>query len=220
MVFFHPNLEADDMVALLAKYLRTTCAEKYKFNSDIFIMANDRDYLQLCEPKTHLYDITFSPINSLVLGTTLTPQDFLIKKILMGDGSDNIMPCYITKEFLSKHNITSTNRQYLKCTPDLITKMLNSASANNELYEILNACRALLASIPEPEYDDNKDVTPANNNTSPDDIPVNHIVLPTLEASPYFKDNQFLYNARVVDFQNIPARLVEDANKIYNSVFI
>ncbi len=97
--------------------------------------------------------------------------------------------------------------------------MLNSASAKNELYNILNACRTALASIPEPEYDDNKDVSPANNIIS-DDTPINHIILPVIESSSYFKDNQFLYNARVVDFQNIPARLIDDANKTYNSVFI
>lgn len=222
MVFFHPNLEADDMVALLVKYLRTTCAEKYKFTNDIFIMANDRDYLQLCEPKTHLYDITYCNIDNLILGSTLTPQDFLIKKILMGDGSDNIMPCYISKLFLSKHNITSSNRQFIKCTPDLISKMINSASAKNELYEILNACRILLASIPEPEYEDTvcTGIESSPNSVSGiDNTPINHIILPLISSSTYFKDNQFLYNARVIDFQNIPSRLVEDANKLYNSVF-
>jgi hypothetical protein len=229
MVFFHPNLEADDMVALLVKYLRSQCATKYDFNKEIFIMANDRDYLQLCEPKTHLYDITFSPINTLVLGTMITPQDFLIKKILMGDGSDNITPCYIAKEFLTKHNITATNRSHLKCTHDLITKMLNSATAKRELYEILNACRTLLASIPEPEYDDNvthvNSPTQSNSNTTANttiidnDLPVNHIVLPTTSSSVYFKDNQFLYNARVIDFENIPQRLVTAGIKLYNTVF-
>ena len=236
MVFFHPNLEADDMVALLVKYLRSQCAIKYNFNSELFIMANDRDYLQICENKTHLYDITFSPINTLVLGTMITPQYFLIKKILMGDGSDNITPCYIAKEFLTKHNITATNRPHLKCTQDLITKMLNSATAKRELYEILNSCRSLLASIPEPEYDDN--VTPvtsptqsseSNSNTTANtmvnttiinnDLPVNHIVLPTTSSSVYFKDNQFLYNARVIDFENIPQRLVTEGIKLYNTVF-
>lgn len=222
-IFFHPNLEADDMVALLVKYLRRTCAAKYKFNADIFIMANDKDYLQLCEAKTHLYDITYSPISTLVLGNIMSPQDFLLKKILMGDGSDNIVPCYIAKEFLAKHGIPAGNRQQLKCTPDLITKMLNSSGAKSELYGILNACRSLLASMPEPEYEnDNNQSTTQQTSISADtqeDLPVNHIILPSIESSSYFKDNQFLYNARVVDFQNIPPRLVNDANKIYDNMF-
>lgn len=215
LVFFHCNLEADDMVALLVKYLRTTCATKYNFAGEIFIMANDRDYLQLCEEKTHLYDISFSPIDSLVLGSILTPQDFLLKKILMGDGSDNILACYIAKEFLVKHNITTTNRQYLKCNQDLIMKMLNVGSAKEELYNILNECRKLLASMPEPEYNDNQTEHLSQDNN----LPVNHIVLPTHGPSKYFKDNQFLYNARVIDFQNIPIKFMNEANKIYDSIF-
>jgi hypothetical protein len=224
LVFFHPHLEADDLVALLVKYLRKECASNYNFNENVFIMANDRDYLQLCNAKTHLYDITYTPIDSIVLGNILTAEDFLIKKILMGDIADNILSCYISKEFLEKHNISITSRPHLKCGSELITKLLNSASAKLELYEILNSCRALLASIPEPEYNDDDITTESSptssvNNHGGESLPANHIVLPNHESANYFKDNQFLYNSRVIDFENIPKRLVNEAIELYDNVF-
>ena len=81
-------IEADDVIAKLV--------EKYEQDEScrrIHIMSADQDFLQLVTDKTHVY----SPIKkkiytpSLVLEEyNLTSKNFIIKKILMGDKSDNV----------------------------------------------------------------------------------------------------------------------------------
>lgn len=210
LVFTHQNLEADDVIALLVKHISTRVLPvgptSLPYIKDMYILANDRDYIQLCEGNVHLYDTSFKPISSILLGSHLSAKDFLIKKILLGDTSDNIPGCYISKEFLDRYEIKAT-KPYLSCTQKLIELLLANPGAKRALYEMLESCRILLASLPVPEYvlSDSVDQDAG-------------LVLPAHEPVSCFKDNQFLYNARVIDFANIPRTLAGEIDGTFQQV--
>ena len=80
----HPNLEADDCIALSVKYI----LNKYPL-CKIYIITSDKDYLQLNAHNVDLYTLTYK---NLAEGKTATgdAQTDLKIKIIMGDVSDNI----------------------------------------------------------------------------------------------------------------------------------
>lgn len=80
------KMEADDIIALTKKRLRTM-----DFYSDIIIITNDNDYLQLLDEQTHAYNMNHDR-NNLRLRSAGSPDKDLLIKILMGDRSDNIPP--------------------------------------------------------------------------------------------------------------------------------
>ena len=76
------NLEADDCVAITTKYMKEKC-------SNIYIIANDMDYLQLHDNNVKIYDLKYKNLaeNKKWSGD---PEKDLFCKIVMGDKSDNI----------------------------------------------------------------------------------------------------------------------------------
>lgn len=201
VMLYHPHLEADDVLALLHNYLRQT--KNYKKN--IYIIANDKDYIQLCNPKTHIVDInkkfigdkhleqyeefikkekineTYPEITSNIM--------FLLAKILMGDISDNIPPCNISTQFLKDNKlIKNSKKQYSKCTKSLINKLLFNKNILTEIYKYLVDTRKCLL--------ENKSLT--------------------LSQIDIFENNQFYLNAKFIDFNNIPNKYQIKMFKIYD----
>lgn len=145
-IIFHNKAEADDIIAILNNYLRKTFN-----NSKIIIIANDTDYLQLCDDNTHLYELksngtricnkdkylnTFSI--SISRGNNIIKQfdkeRYLISKLLLGDKSDSISPCYIQRELLLNYNILiNGTTEFVKCTNTIVNEIINSS----RLYELL-----------------------------------------------------------------------------------
>lgn len=82
-----PKVEADDVIAYLSKYL----PEKY--NSKVYIVSSDQDYLQLVNEQVILYrpieKKLFNPIN-IQQKYGVLPENFVIYKSLLGDNSDSI----------------------------------------------------------------------------------------------------------------------------------
>lgn len=81
------KVEADDIIAYLSKILPTTPDDR------TFIVSSDKDYLQLVSEQTLVY----RPIEKeLYTAQTVkdkfnvTPNNFLLYKLLMGDNSDGI----------------------------------------------------------------------------------------------------------------------------------
>jgi len=83
-----PNLEADDIIAIVKLELRT----KYP-DSKIYIIANDHDYLQLLDDQTEIinFQYKFLKESKKVFDE---PAKNLFYKIVLGDKSDNIMPVF------------------------------------------------------------------------------------------------------------------------------
>lgn len=81
----YPELEADDCIALTCKYI----SNKYNNNSyNIYIIANDMDYIQLLNNNIYIYNLKYKLISTI--NTQEEANKYLFCKILMGDKSDNI----------------------------------------------------------------------------------------------------------------------------------
>jgi 5'-3' exonuclease len=103
----HPKLEADDCLAISAKYI----LEKYP-NSKIYIITSDKDYLQLANAQIRIFDLSYKEISENTLGGNAEADLFC--KIVMGDISDNIpsvlkkcgpktaLKCYNNREYFNE----------------------------------------------------------------------------------------------------------------------
>ena len=83
-ILSHPHLEADDCIAISVKHILNKYPE-----STIYIITSDKDYLQLAEPRIHLYNLAFKKLTEQKSSTN-DPKCDLFCKIVMGDPSDNI----------------------------------------------------------------------------------------------------------------------------------
>lgn len=77
------HIEADDVIAYLANY----------FKEKVYILSNDRDFLQLVSDRVNVYIPTkkqmYTPEN-LLEDYGVWSQNFILYKALLGDKSDNI----------------------------------------------------------------------------------------------------------------------------------
>jgi 5'-3' exonuclease len=86
VILNHPNLEADDCIALSVKYL----LNKYPNNQcQIYIITSDFDYLQLNSHNVNIFNLAYKNIAENKKSTGNPNTDLKIK-IIMGDISDNI----------------------------------------------------------------------------------------------------------------------------------
>ena len=84
-ILSHPKLEADDCLAITAKYIIDRDP-----NSRIYIMTSDTDYIQLLEyPQIELYNLAYKKVSDSKTYDG-DPNKYLFMKILMGDKSDDI----------------------------------------------------------------------------------------------------------------------------------
>lgn len=107
-ILFLDQLEADDCIALALKTWSYTNA---------FIIASDKDYLQLYSDKIEIYDLHFKPLSGPSIYKN-NPDLDLFCKILTGDPSDNIKPIFkkcgpvtATKLFWNKDLFASKLRE-------------------------------------------------------------------------------------------------------------
>jgi 5'-3' exonuclease len=84
VVLKHATLEADDCIAISVKYVLNMYPE-----CEIYIIASDKDYLQLVEPRVKVFDLKYKNISEQK-SSTGNPEKDLFCKIVMGDISDNI----------------------------------------------------------------------------------------------------------------------------------
>jgi len=81
------KVEADDIIATLSE----TLPEEY--NSQVTIVSSDQDFLQLVNSKVVVYrpmEKRFYKIEDIKNRFGIIPQNFIIQKTLLGDGSDKI----------------------------------------------------------------------------------------------------------------------------------
>jgi len=139
IILSNPELEADDCIALSCKYINT----KFE-NSNIYIIANDMDYMQLCNEKTKLYNLKYKNVSSSI-NSNEDAKKYLFCKILMGDKSDNIPAIF------QKCGQKTAIKCYEDC--DYFEKKLGSSIDSVELYnrnkKIIDFCY-----IPKPLADE------------------------------------------------------------------
>lgn len=193
IVFKQPNLEADDVIACLVKYLRTS----KQYTQNITIITTDKDYFQLCNDKTQCFDLSGKNVSTPVISNFTNSQEYLLYKILLGDPSDNIPPCYFTKSFLTTANI-NTKKPKLKATNTTITKVFTDISSKKLLLDYLEYVRDLKTMTEDElkakwlhKYDVFEVIT---------------------------ENKQFESNARMIDFDNIPLEYVNKVNNLFTEV--
>lgn len=116
-ILSYHGLEADDCLALTAKFIY----ENYNQHK-IHIIANDMDYVQLCNDNIDVYNLKYKKIYDI--SSTEEAEKFLFCKIIMGDKSDNIpsifpkcglktaVKCYEDNEYFeSKLKTTMSSRE-------------------------------------------------------------------------------------------------------------
>ena len=119
-IFSYPGLEADDCLALTVKYI-------YENYNDycVYIIANDMDYVQLCNDKISVYNLKYKSISNI--STEEEAKKYLFCKIVMGDKSDNIASIF------PKCGLKTA----IKCYEDeyYFKSKLDSIPGSRELYE-------------------------------------------------------------------------------------
>jgi len=119
-IFKYDKLEGDDIIAILKNYIRKTR------NDDIYIIANDYDYLQLIDEHTHVINLQNK---NLLHNKNMFPDGNknLFFKIVQGDKSDNINP------LLKK--CTKETIEYYYENPDIFENILKEKNLI-EQYEL------------------------------------------------------------------------------------
>lgn len=103
-ILSYPSLEADDVIALSVKHI---CSKNNLNNSDnenmdggdkhqCFIISSDGDYLQLCNPHIHIFDLKYKDLKTRNPAYSIPEQveKMFIVKRLCGDKSDNIQSVF------------------------------------------------------------------------------------------------------------------------------
>lgn len=111
------HAEADDIVAVIKR--------KYRADNPhaiIHIISSDRDYLQLKDNFTFLYDSSMKPLLD-----TLSGELCMLQKIIGGDVSDNIKP-------IGK-NIGPKSARNLALDPKALNELLDSSEETRTRFE-------------------------------------------------------------------------------------
>jgi 5'-3' exonuclease len=170
------GLEGDDIIALLVRELKrfdpTTISNR---SIKYYILANDKDYIQICNDRTILMDASGRNISDKVL-TDCSNLEYLIKKILLGDKSDNIEACYMTAEMIALASL-KTKKTELKCTPAKVRDTMANPVSKGVIMDILTLLRG-------------------NEEQIENGL--------TMEKK-YFLNHQFSKNAKLIDFAQIPS---------------
>jgi 5'-3' exonuclease len=95
-LFKHKEIEADDINAIITKYF-----QEHFPKVDVYILASDKDYLQLSNGKLHLIDFKGKIINDKEKDAKNADGEYqLWHKIISGDKSDDIAPLKIKRSYL------------------------------------------------------------------------------------------------------------------------
>ena len=149
--------EADDIIGQLSVYLDThlnkqvsevsglsvlSGTTKTQNQKKIYILANDNDYLQVCNKNIKLIN-GIGKIISGDKGDNYYGDKYLISKILLGDKSDNIKSCSIDSGYIhcgipnnKIKNVTKKCIEIILSNPDKYTifnTLLNDIRNNKEL---------------------------------------------------------------------------------------
>jgi 5'-3' exonuclease len=101
-ILYNSRCEADDVIGQFAPFLIANGVPA------VYIIANDNDYMQICNDKIIMIKggLSNSPTSnsSSTISNTLEGDGklYLLRKILIGDVSDNIRPCIVNKILLEK----------------------------------------------------------------------------------------------------------------------
>lgn len=142
----HYCSEADDIVFNMSKSF-------YNNYDNIYILASDTDYLQICDNKIDLIDTKMNSIRNKHL-INIDNKKYLIRKILSGDTADNILPCKISRDILNFYDIRiKGNAKFLKCNKNLAQLIVDNDLFFMYLSNIIESNRKIKGKL-EGKYKD------------------------------------------------------------------
>lgn len=95
-LFKHKNIEADDINAIITKYYQCNFP-----TTNVYILASDKDYLQLGNDNFYLVDFKNNILNDKTKDIKNIDGKYqLWHKIIFGDKSDNIAPLKIQRKYI------------------------------------------------------------------------------------------------------------------------
>ena len=81
-ILFEDHLESDDIIAFVKTYIRDQNP-----GYEIIIITNDNDYVQLIDDYTLVVNLQGRDLKTRI---NCSPSEYLLRKIILGDKSDNI----------------------------------------------------------------------------------------------------------------------------------
>jgi len=197
--------EADDIIGHLTLYIQTL---KRETKPIIYILANDNDYLQICNNKVKLINGVGKIISVSHSGNSNSNDNsncnsnsnsntigdnYLLSKILLGDKSDNIKCCVVNMGYICS-GIPNSN--FKNVGKSCISKIFNNKELLKVFYDLLISIR-------------NNTINGSDNNSdvgsfSGDDI--NKII----------DINKFKHNCIMMDFKMIPLELKQTLYSLFN----
>ena len=136
-LFYHKDIEADDVNAIITKYY-----QKHFPNVDVYILASDRDYMQLSNGKMHLIDFKGTIINDKTKDKNNTDGQYqLWYKIISGDKSDDIAPLKIKRSYIrpgtksSSHTHINATKKDAETLASNWKKFLKDIEQNEDLVD-------------------------------------------------------------------------------------
>ena len=133
-----PKCEADDIIGQLSLYIHKLYIEKQWKLNNIYILANDNDYLQVCNKNIKLIN-GLGKIISGEQGTYKMGDKYLLSKILCGDRSDNIKCCDIDNGYLHSG---LPNKIFRNISKNGIEKLISNPEKYNLFITLLNEIRS------------------------------------------------------------------------------
>lgn len=189
--FYNNKCEADDIIGHFAPYLISNGFQK------IIILANDNDYLQICSNNIIMINGSITNKKDVKTLSQETGDKYLIKKILLGDTSDNIKCCSIDIGYLESGISNNTFKNLYK---NLVNEIIitEQQNANNETNSN--------PSKNKNKYEDFKIIL--------DKIRKGIITSEDMPELCYIKN--FYNNAKLMDFQMIPKKLKQELITKFN----
>ena len=137
-IMYCPKCEADDIIGQLTLYINNLYIEKQWKLNNIYILANDNDYLQICNKNIKLIN-GLGKIISGEQGENKMGDKYLLSKILCGDRSDNIKCCNIDNGFL---NSGIPNNNFKNISKNSVEKIVSNPEIYNIFITLLNELRS------------------------------------------------------------------------------
>lgn len=183
LVLEHKQAEADDCIALGIKQIRMRDDK-----SPIWIIASDTDYLQICDETTHLIDLKMKLVSDVhLIEKSISKEDYLLNKIMVGDVSDNIHSVKLIAEhfpFLDEVydiKLRKNKKNIYKVSKSISSKFMENDRLKGELLKFLNR---------------------TSQENADKDFMKGYVV-----KFPFLDLKQFVYNQTMIDFRYIPSQI-------------
>jgi hypothetical protein len=102
----------------------------------VYIIANDNDYLQICNDKIIMIKGNIKHNDNDIEHDTIYGDKYLIKKILLGDISDNIKSCAIDTKYLNNSFGLDNQNNLSGVFKNIQKSFINNLINNNDTYTI------------------------------------------------------------------------------------